>query len=379
MTGAERPHSSLEERGEPVVWLAGSAIRVVAGVELPPRGIAAAFRLFGARSAASQVLLLGRTVCSPSPAMRRLRRRAVRALDDYRAILRQAPHLHQLMKLDFTILLGLYRDAVGVSRDQALEAGLVETYCHLSALVDAYDDLLDTREARAGSLTRDDFMAGRTGQLRCCLVSWFEQLSARRPRASVLVRDLEAFESRALEAHQNLDIGTGLEAPIEAVVRARAATSGLLLRFAAHLWSVLLDLPLPLAKRSEDAAATFGLVAQFADDVVDWTCDDGIAQNLLGAALRAHPDELRSARAAAERRPGWSLSTKTLQRVAPRSLAMLAAVRRRAAVYPPDCRFDGLRQFGDDVYLTLLPALPSLNFDEFDDIRAEVQEVLATW
>ena len=363
--------------GEPVASLAITAVRLSTAVTLPRPAVTAAFRLFGAQSSAAQLGLLWRTVGSPSPGLGRLRRRAVRALQDYRAILQRAPRLRGLMKLDFTILLGLYTEAMGISRDQAVDAGLVESYCHLSALVDAYDDLLDTPEARTHPLAPADFLQGHTGRLRDRLTGHLMAMSDTLPGAAGLEADLAAFERQALIAHRSLDLATGLDAPLEAVVRARAATSGLLLRFAAHTWSVLLDLPPNMAAASEDAAATFGLVAQFADDVIDWSTDDGTAQNLLGAALREHATELLRARAAARRRPGWSLPFRTLRRVAPASLNRLAAVRRQASCYPPAARFAGLRQFGDDVYGSLLPALPAINFGAFDDIRLQVQAALA--
>ena len=363
--------------GGPVVALAVAAVRGATGVRLPPAVVVAAFRLFGLRSGLGQVRLLWRMVLSPDPAMRRLRARAVRAVADYRAIVALAPHLRGLMKLDFTILLGLYADAVGITREQAVAAGLVETYCHLSALVDAYDDLLDTAEARRQPLGRADFLSGPTGRLREALVAHLAARARARPAAAGLIDDLAAFEERALAAHTSLDLATGLEAPLAAVVQARAATSGLLLRFAAHLWSVLLDLPPALAASSEQAASTFGLVAQFADDVIDWSTDDGAAQNLLGAALLAHPSELAAARALARCRPGWSLPLVELARVAPRSLACLGTARRQAAAYPADPRYDGLRRFGDDVYAALLPRLPAINFGQFDAIRDDVQRALA--
>jgi hypothetical protein len=198
-----------------------------------------------------------------------------------------------------------------------------------------------------------------------------------RPAVAALVDDLAAFEEQALQAHLALDLGAGLEAPLDAVVRARAATSGVLLRFAAHLWSVLLELPADLAASSEAAAEVFGLVAQFADDVLDWSQDDGAAQNLLGAALLAHPHELAAVRQAARRGPGRSVPYALLSRLAPRSLAHLGATRRRLAVYPADPRYHRLRQFGDDIYQALLPALPGIDFRELDPIRLQVQALLA--
>jgi geranylgeranyl pyrophosphate synthase len=161
------------------------------------------------------------------------------------------------------------------------------------------------------------------------------------------------------------------------VVRARAATSGLLLRFAAHLWSVLLDLPADLAASSERAAEVFGLVAQFADDVLDWTQDDGVAQNLLGAALVSWPRELAALRVVAHGMPGRSIPYAVLKRLAPRSLADLDRTRRYVSCYPDDPRYAGLRRFGDDVYETLLPALPAVDFRDLDPIRQAVQSALA--
>jgi len=90
----------------------------------------------------------------------------------------------------------------------------------------------------------------------------------------------------------------------------------------------------------------------------------------------SHPNELAAVRLAAHRTPGRSVPYATLQRLAPRSLACLASARRRGAVYPDDPRYAGLRQFGDDVYETLLPTLPAVDFREFDSIRLEVQKVL---
>jgi hypothetical protein len=356
--------------------VAAAAVRRLTGVTLPEAAITAAFRLLGLRSAAGQLRFCWRMLLAPAPGMRRLRWRAVRAVSDYQAIVREAPHLQHLMKLDFTILLGLYSDAIGIRRRDAVAAGLVEVYCHLSALVDAYDDLLDTPQARVSSLSKADFLRGETGRLRARLTAQLEARAARQPKVAGLVDDLAAFEAEALASHLALDVGAGLNAPLESVVRARAATSGLLLRFAAHLWSVLLDLPAGLAASSEAAAATFGLVAQFADDVLDWTQDDGVAQNLFGAALLAHPDELAALRAAARPLPGRSLPYALLARLAPRALQDLAATRRRIARYPDDPRYAGLRQFGDDVYETLLPALPAIDFRELDPIRQEVQTLL---
>ena len=360
----------------PVSRLAVPLVRRFTGVALPEKAIAAAFRLLGLTSAGAQLSFCWRILLEPSPGMRRLRRRAAQAVADYREILRGAPRLRGLMKLDFTILLGLYSEAVGVSRQRAVEAGLVEVYCHLAALVDAYDDLLDTPQARRQPLRQDDFLSGETGRLRQQLVANLRSQALGRPKVASLIDDLAAFEAQALQSHLALDVATGLNAPLDAVVRARAATSGLLLRFAAHLWSVLLDLPADLAASSERAAEVFGLVAQFADDVIDWTQDDGVAQNLLGAALLSQPDELAAVRRAARRLPGRSVPYVTLERLAPQAVACLAATRRRAAMYPDDPRYAGLRQFGDDVYEVLLPALPAINFRELDPIRLEVQAVL---
>ena len=361
----------------PVAASAALLVRLLVGVTLPEPAIVAAFRLFCLRSSAAQLRFLGRMLLLPSPAMRRLRRRAARAISDYQAILQRAPHLRGLLKLDFTILLGLYSEALGVTRQQAIDAGLVEVYCHLAALVDAYDDVLDTPQARQRPVQQADFLQGNTGKLRARLVDYLQVRGRARPDVAALVDDLAAFEEQALQAHLALDLGAGLDAPLDAVVRARAATSGLLLRFAAHLWSVLLDLPADLAASSEEAAAVFGLVAQFADDVLDWSQDDGAAQNLLGAALLAHPQERTAVRQAAHRLPGHSVPSALLLRLAPQSLACLGATRRRLAVYPADPRFHGLRQFGDDIYEALLPALPCINFRELDPIRAQVQALLA--
>ena len=360
-----------------VAPLAARVIRRLTGVLLPEEAINAAFRLLGLRSVLMQLRFCWQMLLAPSPGMQRLRRRAVRAVTDYQAILKDAPHLRGLMKLDFTILLGLYRDALGVSQRQALEAGLVEVYCHLAALIDAYDDLLDTPQAREQPLGRGDFLGGETGRLRQRLVEALQARSAGRPRVAALVDDLAAFETQALAGHLALDLATGLDAPLEAVVRTRAATSGLLLRFAAHLWSVLLDLPADLAASSERAAEVFGLVAQFADDVLDWSQDDGIAQNLLGAALVSQPHELAALRAVAHRMPGRSVPYAVLKRLAPRSLAVLNRTRRRVSCYPDDQRYAGLRRFGDDVYETLLPVLPAIDFRDLDPIRQAVQSALA--
>lgn len=361
----------------PVAAPAAMLVRLLVGVTVPEAAIIAAFRLFRLSSSAAQLRFLWRMLLSPSPAMWRLRRRAARAVSDYQAILRQAPYLRGLLKLDFTILLGLYSEALGISCRQAIDAGLVEVYCHLAALVDAYDDVLDTPQARQRPLEQADFMQGNTGKLRAQLVAYLQAQGRNRPDVAALVEDLAAFELQALGGHMALDLGAGLEAPLDAVVRARAATSGLLLRFAAHLWSVLLDLPADLAASSEEAAEVFGLVAQFADDVLDWSQDDGVAQNLLGAALLAHPPERVAVRQAAHRLPGRSVPYALLMRLAPRSLACLDATRRRVAVYPNDARYHGLRQFGDDVYEALLPALPCIDFRELDPIRAQVQALLA--
>ena len=363
-------------RRSAVALLAAPAVRRLTGVALPEAAITATFRLLGLRSAAAQLRFFWRMLLAPSPGMQRLRRRAVQAIADYQAIVRQAPPLQNLMKLDFTILLGLYCEALGISRREAVDAGLVEVYCHLAALVDAYDDLLDTPQARVRPLSKEDFLGGETGRLRARLTMHLEERAARRPAVADLVDDLAAFEAQALAGHLALDVGAGLDAPLAAVVRARAATSGLLLRFAAHLWSVLLDLPAELAASSEAAAATFGLVAQYADDVLDWTQDDGVAQNLLGAALVAYPNELAALRAAARPLPGRSLPFFLIERLAPRSVHDLAVSRRQAACYPDDPRYAGLCQFGDDVYETLLPALPPIDFRELASIRQEVQALL---
>jgi hypothetical protein len=360
-----------------VAPLAAGVTRRLTGVVLPEEAIDAAFRLLGLRSSLAQLHFCWRMLLAPSPGMQRLRRRAVRAVTDYRAIVREAPRLRGLMKLDFTILLGLYSDALGIGQRQALEVGLVEVYCHLAALVDAYDDLLDTPQARERPLGKGDFLSGETGRLRQRLVEVLQARSAGRPRVAALVDDLAAFETQALAGHQALDLATGLDAPLEAVVRARAATSGLLLRFAAHLWSVLLDLPADLAASSERAAEVFGLVAQFADDVLDWTQDDGVAQNLLGAALVSWPRELAALRVVAHGMPGRSIPYAVLKRLAPRSLADLDRTRRYVSCYPDDPRYAGLRRFGDDVYETLLPALPAVDFRDLDPIRQAVQSALA--
>lgn len=364
-------------RQRPLVWLSVQAVRRLTGITLPETAVEAAFRLLSASTSAERLRVLWRLVLAPTPGLRRLRGRAVGAVTAYQAILREAPHLTGLMKLDFTLLLGLYSEALGISWRQAVSAGLVEVYCHLAALVDAYDDLLDTREARRQPLQPDDFLRGETGRLRATLVEFLLAQGTGRPRVAALVDDLAAFETRALAGHLALDVGAGLDAPLDAVVRARAATSGLLLHFAAHLWSILLDLPEPLAVSSEQAAETFGLVAQFADDVLDWTQDDGVTQNLLGAALLANSEELAAARRAGNLAPGRSLPYARLQRLAPRSLAALAAARRRVSHYPDDARYAGLRQFGDDVYEALLPALPAVDFRELDGVRQVVQTMLA--
>lgn len=370
------PDAGFNGRG-PVARLAVATVAQFTGVRLPPAAVGAAFRLFGLRSGAAQLRLLGGTVASPRPALRRLRRRAVQAVADYRAIVRAAPHLRPIMKLDFTILLGLYGEALGVTREQAMEHGLVESYCHLAALVDAYDDVLDTPEARTRPLRRQEFLTGKTGELRERLAAHFAAAARRQPAAARLIDDLAAFEDSALAAHRRYDLGAGLDATLADVVQTRAATSGLLLHFAAHVWSTLLALPAPLAASSEQAAATFGVVAQFADDVVDWTTDDGVAQNLLGAALGTYPAELAACRAAAARRPGWSLPATIVRRLAPCAWRLLARARAQAASYPPDPRYTALRQFGDDVYGGLLPALPAIDFRAFDSVRCDVQEALA--
>lgn len=381
MSDSPRPAGAADatERSasrRPLALLSVLAVRHLTGITLPEASVEAAFRLLSASTSAEQARLLWRLVLVPTPAMRRLRGRAIGAIAAYQAILREAPHLGGLMKLDFTILLGLYGEAIGVSWRRAVAAGLVEVYCHLAALVDAYDDLLDTPAARRQPLQAEDFRRGETGRLRETLVAFLRAQGLRRPKVAGLVDDLAAFEAQAFAGHLALDLAAGLDASLENVVAARAATSGLLLRFAAHLWSVLLDLPEPLAASSEKAAATFGLVAQFADDVLDWTQDDGVAQNLLGAALLAWPEELAAARRAATSAPGRSLPYALLRRVAPRSLATLAGARQQVSTYPADARFAGLRQFGDDVYEALLPALPAVDFRELERARDIVQAVL---
>ncbi|MGI8914361.1 MAG: hypothetical protein ACR2JY_11380 [Chloroflexota bacterium] len=361
----------------PVPWIGARVTRLLTGVALPEEAVSAAFRLLGLQSSWAQLRFCWRMLLAPSPGMRRLRTRAAQAISDYRAILHAAPHLRSLMKLDFTILLGLYSEALGITWRQALDAGLVEVYCHLAALVDAYDDLLDTPQARLTPLSKDDFLSGDTGRLRQELVAALQVRADGRPAVAALIDDLAAFEAQALAGHLMLDVATGLDAPIEAVVRARAATSGLLLRFAAHLWSVLLALPADLAASSERAGEVFGLVAQFADDVMDWTQDDGVAQNLLGAALRPHPQELAALRTIARNAPGRSIPYGVLARLAPHSLACLNRIRRSVSCYPDHPRYAGLRQFGDDIYETLLPALPAIDFRQLDPIRLAVQAALA--
>lgn len=371
--------SSLGRRRQsPTAHLSALAVRLATGVSLPLPAVDAAFTVFGAASSAAQLHLLWNTVCSRDPGMQRLRRRAVRAVGDYRTIVQWRPDLASVMKLDFTILFGLYSDALDISLRQAVDMGLVETYCRLAGLIEAYDDLIDTAEARRARLTPDDFRGGRLGLLRADLVAHFQRLAERLPRAAELPASLAGFELQAWEAHQQLDLGAGLDASLEEVVMARAATSGLLLRFAAHLWSVLLCLPPDLARSSEDAAATFGLVAQFADDVMDWSTDDGNAQNLLGAALREFPEELVLARTAIRQSPGWSLSVRWLMRNAPKSMGRLALSRQQAATYPPDARYAGLAEFASDVYSSLLPRLPAIHFTVFDRVRDDVQVALAT-
>ncbi len=365
-----------QHRPQIAVRLSVAAVRKATGVALPRAAVQAAFRLFGAATPIAQLSLLWQTVGTRDPSMQRLRSRAVRSIADYRAIINLRPDLARTMKLDFTILLGLYREAIGISCAQAVSHGLVETYCLLSALVDAYDDLIDAPDARSSPLAEDDFRTGRLSSLRAALVEHLQHLSASQPGAARLPDDLARFEAQAWQAHQSLDLGSGLDAALEDVARARAATSGLLLRFAAHLWSVLLDLPGDLAQSSEDAAATFGLIAQFADDVIDWTADDGRAQNLLGAALREFPDELSRARELAQARAGWSLPVATLAKAAPQTMRRLAKARREASTYPSDAKFDSLRQFGDDVYDGLLPRLPAINYCALDAVRQDVQDVL---
>lgn len=357
---------------------AGWYVERVSDVSVPPGAVRAAFRLFGADRPATRLLLMARTVASPSPAMRRLRERAVRAVRDYVTLVTEVPHLRELLRLDFCLLIGLYGEITGIDLASAVRAGLVDVYCHLAALVDAYDDVIDAPGAREQELREDDFRKGQLDELRERLTHALSARAHQSPAAAHLVDDLAAFEQAAWQSHRSMDLGTGLDASLEAVLLARHATSGALLRLAAHLWNALLGLPSGSAREIEDAAATFGVVAQFADDLIDWTADVGLAQNLLDAALRTNPCERQSALVAANHHPGWSLPIGRLRRLAPQSLALLndartACVRR----YPTHPRFRPLVQFGDDVYRHLLPALPALDFSAFAAVREETQALLA--
>jgi len=316
-------------------------------------------------------------VASPRPALRRLQRRAVRAIVDYQAIVVAAPHLRPVLRLDFCLLLGLYQEMTGIGRQQALDSGLVDAYCHLAALMDAYDDVLDTPQARTHVFDESDFRRGHLATLRDRLVEVLVAHAHQSPAAASLVDELTAFEREALRAHRSLDQDAGLDAPLEAVVRAREATSGELLRLAARIWNGLAGLSPEWSRTLEDAAQVFGVVAQFADDVVDWATDLGSAQNLLDAALHQYPVERCAALRAVECRPGWSLPVSRLRRLAPRSLALLARARAcQVARYPRDPRLLPLIRFGDDAYDALLPALPAIDFTEFDAIREQVQAAL---
>lgn len=349
------------------------------GVAVPSGVMHAVFRLFGACSAADRATLIWQMAGSPSPAMRRLRSRAVRAVRDYQSLLVASPALRPVLRLDFCFLLGLYADVTGIDLSEALEAGLVHSYCHLAALMDAYDDVLDRPDARAQSFTEDDFKRRDLVAIRDRLACVFRQHAQRSPAAHSLMDELRSFELSALRDHQRLDQGTGLDAPLDAVLRAREATSGRLLRFAARMWNSLLALPNDVALQVEKAAAVFGVVAQFADDMIDWTTDLDTAQNLLDAALRQHPAERAAAIRAIDGRSGWSLPITRLRRLAPRSLESLDRARvAYSARYPTDRRFLPLITFGDDVYSAFLPALPAIDFNAFDDIRDQVQCALST-
>ncbi len=355
-------------------------VRTTTGITLPPTAVRAAFRLFGATTLADRILLLAHTAASPRPPMRRLRGRAVHAVHDYVRLVADAPHLQPVLRLDFCLLLGLYAEVTDIDREQALRLGLVDTYCHLAALVDGYDDLIDAPEARTRTFTEDDFRTGPLARLREHLVAALRHHAHQSVAAAGLEDHLEAFERAALRAHQRLDQGTGLDAPLAQVLSAREATSGSLLRLAAHIWNALLDLPEDLSETIERAAATFGVVAQFADDVIDWTTDVGSAQNLLDAALLAYPTERHELLKLREERPGWSVPATVVQHRAPQAYRLLNTTRAACmGQYPRDRRFLPLLQFGDDVYFHLLPALPAMHFGVFDAIRDEVQGALRAY